>query len=163
MSSEIFPHVCLAEPKLSFHPDRPSDRELHPLKGLLRFGPYSSGLVPDPVRVATIAPANEARRLFDFMNQLKSKARPTERIDYLPEWPGFHGVFGLHMRGAARSSHVELEAEFESTFKASRSPHIVLADRLVRAIQSPRRPPCRVRCSIHLHPEALGTRLRRRP
>lgn len=136
MSSEIFPHVCLTEPKLAFHPDRPSDRDIHPLNGLLRFGPYSSGLVPDPVRVATIAPANESRRLFDFMKQLNSKARPTERIDYLPEWPGFHGVFGLHMRGAARPCHIELEAGFEDEFQASPSPHIVLAERLVRAIQS---------------------------
>ena len=135
MSSEILPHVCLAEPKLAFHPHRPSDRDIHPLKGLLRFGPYSSGLVPDPVRVATIAPANEGRRLFDFMKQLNSKGRPTERIDYLPEWPGFHGVFGLHMRGAARSCHIELEAGLEDEFQASPSPHIVLAERLVRAIQ----------------------------
>jgi hypothetical protein len=136
LSSEIFPHVGLTEPKLAFHPDRPSDRDIHPLKGLLRFGPYSSGLVPDPVRVATIAPANEGRRLFDFMKQLNSQARPTERIDYLPEWPGFHGVFGLHMRGAARSCHIELEAGFDDEFQASPSPHIVLAERLVRAIQS---------------------------
>lgn len=136
MSSEIYPHVCLAEPKLAFHPDRSSDRDIHPLKGLLRFGPYSSGLVPDPVRIATIAPANEGRRLFDFMKQLNSKAQPTERIDYLPEWPGFHGVFGLHMRGAARSCHIELDAGVENEFQASPSPHIVLAERLVRAIQS---------------------------
>jgi len=136
MSSEIFPHVCLTEPKLAFHPDRLSDRDIHPLNGLIRFGPYSSGLVPDPIRVATIAPANEGARLFDFMKQLNSTARATERIDYLPNWPGFHSVFGLHMRGAARSCHIELDAGLEGEFRASASPHIVLADRLVRAIQS---------------------------
>ena len=57
MIAEIAPHVWLPEPKLAFHPDRTSDREIHPLRGLLRFGPYSSGLVPDPIRVATIAPS----------------------------------------------------------------------------------------------------------
>jgi hypothetical protein len=136
MSSEIPPHVCLKEPKLAFHPDRLSDRDIHPLNGLIRFGPYSSGLVPDPIRVATIAPANEGSRLFDFMKQLNSTARATERIDYLPNWPGFKTVFGLHMRGAARSCHIELDAGFEDEFRASASPHVVLADRLVRAIQS---------------------------
>ena len=43
MNYEIAPHICLPEPSLSFHPDRPSDREVHPLHGLLRFGPYSAG------------------------------------------------------------------------------------------------------------------------
>src|SRR5712692_2347557 len=101
MSSEIAPHDFLPEPKLAFHPERTSDREIHPLDGLIRFGPYSSGLVPDPIRVATITPAGERSRLFDFMRQLSSTARATERVDYLPDWPGFHSVFGLHMRGAS--------------------------------------------------------------
>lgn len=136
MSSQIAPHLWLPEPKLSFHPDRTSDREVHPLRGLLRFGPHSSGLVPDPIRVATLVPAREGRRLYDFMKELKSKYSPTERKDYLPEWPGFHGVFGLHMKAAGNGCHVELEAEFDAEFHASSTPHVVLADRLVRAIQN---------------------------
>src|SRR5258708_22296330 len=136
MSSEISPHVFLPEPKLAFHPERVSDREIHPLLGLVRFGPYSSGLVPDPIRVATITPAGEGSRLFGFMKELNSTAKATERTDYLPEWPGFHRVFGLHMRAASGSCHVELDAAFEGEFRAASSPHIVLADRLVRAIQS---------------------------
>jgi hypothetical protein len=40
------------------------------------------------------------------------------------------------MRGAARSCHVEIEADFEKQFRAASSPHILLADRLVRAIQA---------------------------
>lgn len=136
MSSEISPHIWLPEPKLSFHPDRISDQDIHPLRGLLRFGPHSSGLVPDPIRVATIAPAGEAQRLYAFMKELNSLARPTERTDYLPEWPGFHRVFGLHMRGAGAGCHVELDKELESEFRDSSTPHVVLADRLIRAIQS---------------------------
>jgi len=136
MTSEIAPHVCLQEPKLSFHPDRASDRHIHPLLGLLRFGPYSSGLVPDPIRVATISPFGDSGRLFEFMRELNSPAQATERRDYLPDWPGFQPVFGLHMRGAARACHIELDAALEDEFQASGSPHIVLADRLIRAIQS---------------------------
>lgn len=135
MSSEIPAHICLPEPKLTFHPDRISDRDIHPLLGLIRFGPYSSGLVPDPIRVATITPAGDTSRLFDFMKELKNTAKAGERADYLPDWPGFHRVFGLHMRAAGRSCHVELDASFEDEFRISCSPHIVLADRLVRAIQ----------------------------
>ncbi len=135
MSSEIAPHVWLPEPKLAFHPDRTSDREVHPLRGLLRFGPHSAGLVPDPIRVATLAPVGESSRLYGFMKELNSVYKPTERKDYLPEWPGFHRVFGLHMRGAGSGCHVELDPQLETEFRASSTPHIVLADRLVRAIQ----------------------------
>jgi len=135
MSSEIAPHVWLPEPELSFHPDRTSDREVHPLRGLLRFGPHSAGLVPDPIRVATLAPAGESRRLYDFMRELNSVYKPTERREYLPDWPGFRGVFSLQMRGAGGGCHVEIDSHLETDLRASPAPHIVLADRLVRAIQ----------------------------
>ena len=135
MSSQIAPHMWLPEPQLSFHPDRTSDREVHPLRGLLRFGPYTSGMVPDPIRVATLAPAGESGRLYGFMRELNSVYKPTERKDYLPEWPGFRSVFGLNMRGAGGSCHVELDTELEAEFESSTTPHIVLADRLVPAIQ----------------------------
>ena len=136
MTSEVASHIWLPEPKLAFHPDRTSDRDIHPLQGLLRFGPYSSGFVPDPIRVATIAPNGESSRLYGFMKELNSSAKATERADYLPEWPGFKRVFGLHMRAAGGGCHVELDAAFEEQFRSSSSPHVVLADRLVRAIQS---------------------------
>lgn len=136
MSSEIPPHVWLPEPILAFHPDRASDRDAHPLRGLLRFGPHSAGLVPDPIRVATVAPAGESARLYDFMKELNLAYKPAERTDYLPGWPGFQSVFGLHMRAAGSGCHVEIDAEFDSDFRQSPTPHIVLAERLVRAIQS---------------------------
>lgn len=136
MTSEIAPHVCLPEPWLAFHPDRTSDRDVHPLHGLLRFGPHSAGLVPDPIRVATLAPAGEGRRLYSFMKELNLVYEPTERKDYLPKWPGFHAVFGLHMRAAGGGCHVELDTQLETEFRSSATPHIVLADRLLRAIQA---------------------------
>jgi hypothetical protein len=135
MTSEIATHVWLPEPELAFHPERGSDREIHPLRGLLRFGPYSAGLVPDPIRVATLAPAGESRRLYGFITQLNSAYKPTERKGYLPEWPGFHQVFGLHMRAAGAGCHVELDTHLDSDFGNSSTPHILLADRLLRGIQ----------------------------
>ena len=136
MTSQLDSHICLAEPKLSFHPERQTDRDIHPLLGLLRFGPYSSGLMPDPIRVATIAPANESKLLYGFMKELNSPTKATERADYLPDWPGFHGVFGLHMRAAGGACHVELDDELEGDFQESATPHVVLAERLVRTIQA---------------------------
>lgn len=121
---------------LSFHPDRTSDRGIHPLQGLLRFGPYSKALVPDPIRVATITPSGDSERLYKFISELRSPATPHERRDYLPKWTGFHSVFGLHIRGASKACHIALDVALEDEFKAATKPHIVLADRIVRAVQT---------------------------
>ncbi len=136
MTSEIAPHIWLPEPKLAFHPERVSDRDIHPLRGLRRFGPYSAGLVLDPIRVATISPAGESKRLFAFVRELNATAKPTERREYLPEWPGFQRVFGLHMRGAGRGCHIELDQQLETDMEASPSPHVLLAECLLRAVQT---------------------------
>lgn len=135
MTSELSPHVLLPEPMLSFHPDRSSDRDSHPLRGLRKYGPYSAGLLPDPIRVGTIAPHGEGRRLYDFLKELKETAKPTERKDYLPDWPGFHSVFGVHL-APAEQSLLELGEDLEARLTSSPAPHVVLADHLVRAIQS---------------------------
>jgi hypothetical protein len=135
MTSEIAPHLWFPEPKLSFHPERTDDADIHPLRGLLRFGPYSAGLVPDPIRVATIAPFGESAKLYNFMKELNSEYEPSERKDYLPKWPGFSRAFNLHMCGAAKSCHIELDDRLEGEMRDSASPHVVLATRLVRAVQ----------------------------
>ena len=100
------------------------------------MGPYSAGLVPGPIRVATIAPAGEGEKLYGFMRQLNLTFEPTERKDYLPKWPGFNAVFGVRMTGAAVGCHVELDAQVDRDFDASLVPHTVLAERLLRAVQS---------------------------
>lgn len=56
-------------------------------------------------------------------------------MDYLPDWPGFQNVFGLHMSAAGRDCHLELDQNLESEFRSASIPHVVLADRLLRAIQ----------------------------
>ena len=136
MNYEISPHIWLPEPQLSFHPDRSADRAYHPLHGLLKFGPHSAGWVPDPIRVATLAPAGEGARLYGFMKELKTTYKPKERVDYLPEWPGFHAVFGLHLGPAASGCLVELGPRIESDFRSSPRPHTVLAEALTKAIHS---------------------------
>lgn len=135
MSSQVAPHVCLPEPVLAFHPSRTSDRTSHPLRGLASYGPYSAGLVPDPIRVATIAPHDDAPKIYEFMKNLKRSFHPQERKDYLPNWPGFHGVFGLHVRGAGGGCHVTLAPGLEDELRDSPTPHLVLAECLTRIIQ----------------------------
>ena len=136
MTSQIASHLWFPETKLAFHPERECDVDVHPLRGLLRFGPYSSGLVPDPIRVATVAPAGEGHRLYSFMRELNSEFTPTERKDYLPKWPGFRAAFNLEMRGAEKACHIELDEWLQAEMNDGASPHVILATRLIRAIQT---------------------------
>ena len=135
MTSEIAQHIQLREPELVFHPERPSDRSTHPLRGLLQHGPYSQGIIPAPIRAATIVPASGGKPLYSFIRQLDATFNPMERTDYLPAWPGFNQVFGLRVRPAANSCHIELDQDLMEQFGRADNPHTVLAEHLVRAIQ----------------------------
>ena len=135
MPSQVTPHLWFPEPVLAFHPDRPSDQSRHPLRGLRDHGPHSSGLVPDPIRVATLAPNGESDRIFNFMRNLKWAFTPRERTDYLPRWPGFKNVFGLRMSAAGGSCHDETSSHLDTELESSPQPHVTLAEHLVRAIQ----------------------------
>ena len=134
MTPSIAPNLRFPEPRLAFHPDRSSDTDIHPLRGLGRFGPQSSGLVPDPVRVATVAPAQDAERLYGFMKELRVPHRPRERTDYLPAWPGFREVFGIQLQAAAKECHIRLDEDLDAEIEKGPSPHSTVADHLVRTI-----------------------------
>ena len=134
MSKEIAPHICFPEPKLMFHHHRQSDQDVHPLRGLLEYGPYSSTLVPDPIRIATISPARDGDKLRTFLSRLDAQLTSKERRDYLPNWPGCQRVYGLRMRLADEDCHVKLDSSFESIFENSEKPHVVLVEHLIRAI-----------------------------
>lgn len=135
MTSEIAPTTWYPEAELVFHPERTSERDIHPLRGLKRFGPYSRGLVQSPIRVATLAPAGESERLFAFLRELSLSVRPVERTDYLPEWPSFNSVFDMRVSAASKKCRLELDGSFESEMAQSAVPHGLLAEQLVRAIQ----------------------------
>lgn len=131
--AELTPHLWLPEPELAFHPDRPGDRDAHPLRGLLRHGPYSDGILLGPIRVATIHPHGEGQALFTFMKELRATHQPVERTDYLPTWPGFRAVFNVDMV-AAPGRHLALPADADARLSASPRPHLDLAEMITRTI-----------------------------
>lgn len=134
MNAELAKHIAIPEASLAFHPERVSDTDIHPLRGLLRFGPYSSGTLPDPIRVATIAPSGDQKNLFDFLKSLRANLKPGERRDYLEEWPGFQRVFGVHIAAADHQCHMQLDKSTDEAIRESASPHVILSEHLVRAI-----------------------------
>jgi hypothetical protein len=114
LSTKLSPYRVLAEPVLAFDADNPNARHIHPLRGLTEFGPYSRASFAafrPSVRVATITPADTQQRVFTFLKSLQEEHNPTERIGYLPTFPGFGRVFGVQLHGAPSRAHVTLPAD----------------------------------------------------
>src|SRR3546814_2607871 len=84
MSSEIGSTIALPEPELVFSAERESYRDIHPLRGLARYGPYSNSFfVSNPIQIATIAPFGESRRLNEFLRDLDQSFRSEEHTSEL--------------------------------------------------------------------------------
>lgn len=100
-------HRLVPEPDLLFAPGPNPTRHVHPLLGLLRNGPYAAPPGGGDIRVATITVADQQAKLRDFLRQLRQPHDPTDRLSYLPRYPGFRQIVGVDLVPAA-GSHVEL-------------------------------------------------------
>lgn len=91
-----FRHVI--EPALLFHPDRDGDTDIHPLRGLRQFGPYSRShnfRLRDPIVAAVLCPDSAVPKIHHLFHELRSTSRPRERKQYLEDFDGFGKVFGI--------------------------------------------------------------------
>lgn len=95
--SNVLPaHLAITELPLSFHPDRPQDSDIHPLRGIRQFGPYSrahSLRFRDPIQIAVVCPAGEFAKVRRLFAELDAPHEPRERHQYLQQFDGFAKVF----------------------------------------------------------------------
>ena len=132
-------HSLVREPKLLFHPDRSNDTDIHPLKGLLRYGPYSRSLINsvlDPIRVGLVVPPHTRGVIKHLLQELESPQEPQERKKYLSPYPGFAKVFGLRVVHAPPSAWIQLPDEIDGQISNAERPHIVLAEEMTKAIKA---------------------------
>lgn len=109
-ASQLPPFTLLDEPLLSFSPTDPRQQHVHPLRGLAKFGPYSKGSFAgysSAVRVATIGPDSAFKRRGALMASLLQAHRPTDRTEYVPEYPGFEPIFGVKLVSAPPALHIK--------------------------------------------------------
>ena len=66
-TAEIAPPSGFPSRSCPFHPARRHGYRHPSSERPAAVWPYSSGLVPDPIRVATIAPCRRGRELYEFM------------------------------------------------------------------------------------------------
>jgi hypothetical protein len=98
-AARLPPYSALDEPSLVFGRGRSSD--IHPLRGLLNHGPYSSSSFPrfsSEIRVATIGPRSGIGRVRNLVDGLFAPARANDRNGYVLDYPGFTQVFGVGIR-----------------------------------------------------------------
>ncbi len=108
--AKLPPFQLLEEPVLSFSPDRPSEADIHPLRGLAKFGPYSErsfGTYTPVLRVALVGPRSGRDEVISLMRMLQGSQRPVDRADYVPNYPGFEKLFGVPLKAAPATTRVE--------------------------------------------------------
>lgn len=109
-ASKLPPFTLLDEPLLSFSASDDRQVDVHPLRGLVNFGPYSKGSFggyTSHVRIATVGPESAYRRRGELMSSLRESYRPSDRSEYVPPYPGFEALFRVKLEAAARGAHVK--------------------------------------------------------
>lgn len=130
-------HVVLDEPGLRFGSRDGRDVDSHPIRGLLRFGPYSRdkiSAVSNPIRIAMIVPAGDDGRVVTQIRELEQAHQPRERKAYLLDYPGFEKVFGVRLVGAGKGTTIELPSDLSTRMSASPTPHLKLGQALTEAL-----------------------------
>lgn len=130
----------LPEPRLHFAQKTASGvaSDTHPVRGLVHNRPFDasltgSGIAPR-IRVAVIAPAQDARYLREFIGRLNDTSHPGKDSDYLPPFPGFGSAFHcpLELPETGGPMFVTLGEPVDATPEAAR----LLAGRITTALFS---------------------------
>ena len=128
--SELPAYSVLPEPKLLFHGN---NTDVHPLRGLLRYGPYSAGLgYPGQVRLAFLAPKEHLKRVDGIVNELQQKAKPKEAPNYYVEYGGFKKIFGVPVVSPGDALKASTLPECDALAAAGNG--VALADKIVDSI-----------------------------
>lgn len=128
----------LPEPLLAFGA-RTGSRGIvgHPLLGLVNHGPYTLKYLDSyigAVRVALIAPADQLNVASRLVAEMRQKHQPTERRDYLIEYPGFHPIFGLDITTAQAECTISLPPDLDDRLNSAGDARQVLTGALSDAI-----------------------------
>lgn len=108
--TKLPPFSLLDEPYLAFSPSNTTHVDVHPLRGLLNFGPYSKGSLGEytpRVRIATVGPASAFKHRGQLMLSLRDPHRPSDRTEYVPPYPGFEALFHIELASAPPECHVK--------------------------------------------------------
>jgi len=128
VASKFPPFILLDEPLLAFNPNNPKAQDLHPLRGLVKYGPYTSSVFKSyspNLRIAIIAPAVGWKHVGELMKTLQTNHKAEDRKEYLPDYPGFESLFGVPIIAAEAGVHIKWPDDL--VFKdSSKTPEVLL-------------------------------------
>lgn len=110
LASKLPPFTLLDEPLLSFSSSDSSQVDVHPLRGLVNYGPYSKGSFGGytaSVRIATVGPDSAFKRRGALMASLRDSHQPSDRAEYVPAYLGFEALFRVKLEAAPASAHIK--------------------------------------------------------
>jgi len=135
-------YAVLPEERVVFDPLDLRKVDTHPLRGLLKFGPYSQSFSPSPVvsplRIGFITVEGFATRLKDYLSSLSNSHQSKAKTKYFPDFPGFEKVFSLSLSiPTSRSAPVVLIPENAlREALASSEPERLVMQEVSRAINT---------------------------
>lgn len=125
----------IEEPKLKFEAYTPNPYHIHPLKGLIDFGPYSQKLSPmGKIRIATICPLNCFHIIQNLFAEFSKTYNPEERKTYLPQFIGFENIFKTKLELLDESASVQIDGE--KVLNSTTKSYILLSQELGSAIRT---------------------------
>jgi hypothetical protein len=126
-------YTIIPEPKLSFEAFS-QGQDIHPLRGLKSFGPYSSRLNPlGTIRLAAIYPSGTYQIIENLVRELHGKHTPKERKAYLEDFTGIESIFKTKVELV--SPNISISLSSSDVFKSEVQPHISLSEALGNAIR----------------------------
>ncbi len=137
VDSKLPPFTLLDEPLLSFSPTDAREVDVHPLRGLLNFGPYSKGSFggyTSSVRIATVGPESAFKRRGELMASLRNRHQPSDRTEYVPPYPGFETLFRVKLEAAPRDAHIKWPDSL-TDFPGSGDPEVRLFQAMDAALR----------------------------
>lgn len=123
-------YSMLSEPDLLFNG---GETDPHPLRGLVRYGPYSAALsYPGQVRLAYLAPAQHLHKLDAIVSELQGCAVPQEALNYYLKYDGFQKVFRVPLVAPGEALKCSTLPECDPLAAAGNG--FALADKIVQSL-----------------------------
>lgn len=135
--SKLPPYSRVDEPLLQFDTRRSEARDVHPLRGLDLFGPYSTWSLPGftpAVRIATVGPEGGASQVRELLNSLVRRHSPNDRTDYVPEYRGFESLFKAKLSSAEHdAAHIRWPNSLDELATVG-APHERVTEAIAHAV-----------------------------
>ena len=128
-------YVKVQEPQLHFNAMVQSPYHIHPLQGLIDFGPYSQQLTPiSSIRIGVICPVSSFHILQNLFSEFFKTHQPLERKAYLPTFTGIESIFKLKPILLGENHSVQIDTA--RVLDPANKPYINLSQEITNAVRS---------------------------